>query len=58
MLGTANFAFQDEKTCMKVGIGTDHGGVGPKEELIAKVRAIGHEVTGLTASILMMTIRT
>jgi ribose 5-phosphate isomerase B len=30
---------------MKVGIATDHGGFGLKEELIAKLRATGHEVT-------------
>jgi len=29
---------------MKVGIATDHGGFGLKEELIAKLRASGHEV--------------
>jgi ribose 5-phosphate isomerase RpiB len=45
---------------MKVGIATDHGGFGLKEKLIAKVRAIGHEVTvfGAHSLILMMTLRT
>jgi ribose 5-phosphate isomerase B len=28
---------------MKVGIATDHGGFGLKEELVAKLRALGHE---------------
>ncbi len=30
---------------MKVGIAADHGGFGLKEELIAKLRATGHQVT-------------
>jgi len=34
---------------MKVGIATDHGGFALKEELIAKLRATGHEVTDLGA---------
>jgi ribose 5-phosphate isomerase B len=34
---------------MKVGIATDHGGFGLKEELIAKLRASGHEVTDFGA---------
>lgn len=34
---------------MKVGIATDHGGFGLKEELIAKLRAAGHEVTDFGA---------
>lgn len=34
---------------MKVGIATDHGGFGLKEELIAKLRATGHEVTDFGA---------
>ena len=29
---------------MRVGIATDHGGFGLKEELLARLRAIGHEV--------------
>ena len=29
---------------MRVGIATDHGGFGLKEELVAKIRAAGHEV--------------
>jgi len=35
---------------MKVGIAADHGGFGLKEELIAKRRASGHEVTDFGAS--------
>jgi ribose 5-phosphate isomerase B len=34
---------------MKVGIATDHGGFGLKEELIAKLRGTGHEVTDFGA---------
>jgi ribose 5-phosphate isomerase B len=34
---------------MRVGIVTDHGGFGLKEELIAKLRAAGHEVTDFGA---------
>jgi ribose 5-phosphate isomerase B len=34
---------------MKVGIATDHGGFGLKEELIAKLRAAGHEITDFGA---------
>jgi len=34
---------------MKVGIATDHGGFGLKEELIAKLRAAGHQVTDFGA---------
>jgi len=34
---------------MKVGIATDHGGFGLKEELIAKLRSTGHEVTDFGA---------
>ncbi|MBV8359350.1 MAG: RpiB/LacA/LacB family sugar-phosphate isomerase [Deltaproteobacteria bacterium] len=34
---------------MKVGIATDHGGFGLKEELIAKLRASGHELTDFGA---------
>jgi ribose 5-phosphate isomerase B len=34
---------------MKVGIATDHGGFGLKEELIARLRASGHEVTDFGA---------
>jgi ribose 5-phosphate isomerase B len=35
---------------MKVGIAADHGGFGLKEEVIAKLRASGHEVTDFGAS--------
>ena len=40
---------------MRVGIATDHGGFGLKEELVAQLRAVGHEVVdfgahGLTPS--------
>jgi ribose 5-phosphate isomerase B len=34
----------DGETDMRVGIATDHGGFGLKEELIAKLRAAGYEV--------------
>jgi ribose 5-phosphate isomerase B len=34
---------------MKIGVATDHGGFGLKEELIAKLRAAGHEVTDFGA---------
>ena len=34
---------------MKVGTATDHGGFGLKEELIARLRANGHEVTDFGA---------
>lgn len=34
---------------MKVGIATDHGGFGLKEELVARLRAAGHEVTDFGA---------
>ena len=29
---------------MRVGIATDHGGFALKEELVARIRAAGHEV--------------
>ena len=29
---------------MRIGIATDHGGFGLKEELVAQLRATGHEV--------------
>ena len=34
---------------MRVGIATDHGGFGLKEELVAKIRAAGHEVIDFVA---------
>jgi ribose 5-phosphate isomerase B len=34
---------------MRVGIATDHGGFALKEELIAKLRAAGHEVVDFSA---------
>jgi ribose 5-phosphate isomerase B len=34
---------------MRVGIATDHGGFELKEELVAKIRAAGHEVTDFGA---------
>lgn len=34
---------------MKVGIATDHGGFGLKEELVAKLHALGHEITDFGA---------
>jgi ribose 5-phosphate isomerase B len=30
--------------CMRVGIATDHGGFALKEELVARIRAAGHDV--------------
>ena len=35
---------------MKVGIATDHGGFGLKEELVAQLRAAGHEVVDFGAN--------
>jgi len=35
---------------MKVGIATDHGGFGLKQELLAKLCATGHEVTDFGAN--------
>ena len=37
---------------MRIGIATDHGGFGLKEELIARIRAAGHEVVDFGAHIL------
>jgi ribose 5-phosphate isomerase B len=37
---------------MRVGIATDHGGFGLKEELVAQLRAAGHEVVDFGASAL------
>jgi len=34
---------------MRVGIATDHGGFGLKEEMVAQLRAAGHEVLDLGA---------
>src|SRR5467141_3221006 len=34
---------------MRVGIATDHGGFGLKEELLARLRAAGHEVVDFGA---------
>jgi ribose 5-phosphate isomerase B len=34
---------------MRVGIATDHGGFGLKEEMVARLRAAGHEVLDLGA---------
>jgi ribose 5-phosphate isomerase B len=34
---------------MKLGIATDHGGFGMKEELVGKLRAAGHQVTDFGA---------
>ena len=38
---------------MRVGIATDHGGLGLKEELIAQLRAAGHEVVDFGAHTLI-----
>jgi ribose 5-phosphate isomerase B len=37
---------------MRVGIATDHGGFGLKEELVARLRADGHEVVDFGAHVL------
>src|SRR5262245_14424387 len=34
---------------MRIGIATDHGGFGLKEEMVARIRAAGHEVTDFGA---------
>ncbi len=34
---------------MRIGIATDHGGFGLKEELLARLRAVGHEITDFGA---------
>ena len=34
---------------MRIGIATDHGGFGVKEELVARIRAVGHEVVDFDA---------
>ena len=34
---------------MRVGIATDHGGFGLKEELVSQLRAAGHEVVDFGA---------
>ena len=35
---------------MRIGIATDHGGFGLKEELLARLRAAGHEVVDFGAN--------
>lgn len=37
---------------MRIGIATDHGGFGLKEELVARIRAAGHEVVDFGAHVL------
>ena len=37
---------------MRIGIATDHGGFGLKEELVAQLRAAGHEVIDFGANML------
>src|SRR5262249_53201867 len=39
-----------EEGTMRVGIATDHGGFGLKEELLARLRAAGHEVIDFGAA--------
>lgn len=34
---------------MRVGIATDHGGFGLKEELVSRIRGAGHEVVDFGA---------
>jgi ribose 5-phosphate isomerase B len=38
---------------MRIGIATDHGGFGLKEELVTNLRAAGHEVVDFGAHICM-----
>ena len=38
---------------MRVGIATDHGGFGLKEDLVARLHAAGHEVTDFGADTLI-----
>ncbi len=40
---------------MRIGIATDHGGFGLKEELVSKLRAAGHEVVDFGAYSLVPT---
>ena len=35
---------------MRIGVATDHGGFGLKEELVAQLRAVGHEVVDFGAN--------
>ena len=35
---------------MRIGVATDHGGFGLKEELVAQLRAAGHEVVDFGAN--------
>ncbi len=35
---------------MRIGIATDHGGFGLKEELVAQLRAAGHDVVDFGAN--------
>ena len=37
---------------MRIGIATDHGGFDLKEELVAQLRAAGHEIVDFGANIL------
>ena len=37
---------------MRIGVATDHGGFGLKEELVAQLRAAGHEVVDFGANML------
>jgi ribose 5-phosphate isomerase B len=39
---------------MRVGIATDHGGFGLKEELVARLRAAGYEVVDFGANSLQL----
>src|SRR5262245_19833224 len=40
---------QKDKENMRIGIATDHGGFGLKVELVAQLRAAGHDVTDFGA---------
>lgn len=36
---------------MRIGVATDHGGLGLKEELVARLRATGHEIVDFGANV-------
>jgi len=55
LCGSSRLKQNRDYNTMRVGIATDHGGFGLKEELVAQLRAVGHEVVdfgvhGLTPS--------
>jgi ribose 5-phosphate isomerase B len=48
-MGAVKVAANQTRRNMRVGIATDHGGFDLKEELLAKLRAAGHEVVDFGA---------